>query len=422
MNSISKVLDDFFSSYTPSLSVSLRENRLERMRLLLDHLGHPENQFISFHIAGSKGKGTVATFLSFFLESMGYKTGLFMSPHVYDIRERFTHASAFFGDEEYLHSLDVLKKGLEDFTLPSELGSPSPTTFELYTVYGYILFRETGCKYGVIETGLGGRLDATNTLIPIASIITSIEKEHTKILGSTLTQISGEKAGIIKRETPTFILDQSKEVLDVFKKKAEERSSKLHIYKDEDYSKYLKSNFSSYDIRRKDGFFSLFILDELSLLDKNKIFDIASSPFFSLPGRMEKRIIKNRLMIFDGAHTPSSTEILAREIEHINGEKSLIFSAATDKDWVTMGKNLIPLFSHIIVSSTGESKKSNPKAIYNDFTSLFPNKEIVLLTEKEKALSYTLEHTNEGNTIVICGSFYLLEEIDKAIKEMNNGS
>lgn len=127
-------------------------------------------------------------------------------------------------------------------------------------------------------------------------------------------------------------------------------------------------------------------------------------------------------MIFDGAHTPSSTEILAREIEHINGEKTLIFSAATDKDWVTMGKNLIPLFSYIIVSSTGESKKSNPEAIYNDFTSLFSNKEIVLLPEKEKALSYALEHTNEGNTIVICGSFYLLEEIDKAIKEMNNGS
>lgn len=421
MNSISKVLDDFFSSYTPSLSVSLRENRLERMRLLLDHLGHPEKQFISFHIAGSKGKGTVATFLSFFLESMGYKTGLFMSPHVYDIRERFTHASVFFNDEEYLNALNILKKGLEGFTLPLELGSAKPTTFELYTAYGYILFRETGCKYGVIETGLGGRLDATNTLMPIASIITSIEKEHTKILGSTLTQISGEKAGIIKKETPTFILDQSDEVLSVFKKKAKELSSKLYIYKNEDYSRFLKSNFSSYDIRRKDGFFSLFILDKLSLLDKNKVFD-TSSPFFSLPGRLERRIINNRLMIFDGAHTPSSTEILAKEIEHISGEKTLIFSSALDKDWVSMGKNLIPLFSHVVISSTGESKKSNPEAIYNDFTSLFPNKEIVLLPEKEKALSYALEHTMIGATIVICGSFYLLEEIDKAIKEMNNGS
>ena len=154
MSSISDTLESFFDSYMPSLSSSLRENRLERMSLLLDHLGNPEKTFQTIHIAGSKGKGSTATFLSALLEGKGYSVGLYLSPHVYDIRERFTLASRFFSDEEYTLALEELQEKLSSFSLPSSLGPERPTTFELYTAYAYLLFKRKGCRWAVIETGL----------------------------------------------------------------------------------------------------------------------------------------------------------------------------------------------------------------------------------------------------------------------------
>lgn len=227
MSSISDTLESFFDSYMPSLSSSLRENRLERMSLLLDHLGNPEKSFQTIHIAGSKGKGSTATFLSALLEKKGYSVGLYLSPHVYDIRERFTIASRFFSDEEYTLALEELQEKLSSFSLPSSLGPEKPTTFELYTAYAYLLFKRKGCKWAVIETGLGGRLDATNTISPYATLFTPIELEHTKILGSTLTEIAREKAGIMREGVPSFSFPQREEAEKELKRNAEEIGSPL---------------------------------------------------------------------------------------------------------------------------------------------------------------------------------------------------
>ncbi len=431
MRAVNTQLDDFFSSYAPSLSSSLRENRIERMKLLLERIGNPEKRLRTIHVAGSKGKGTTATALSFILSSLGKKTGLFLSPHVYDIRERFTLSSVFFSDEEYLSALDNLKRLITGFTLPSSLGETRPTTFELYTAYSYLLFHDTGCEWAVIETGLGGRLDATNTLQPMASVITRIELEHTRILGDSLEKIASEKAGIIKKETPVFVLEQKKEVLDVFRSTAARLGSPLFVFNmpeniEEESGVYrylgagILTSCSLNDILLLDIFYAVFILSSLGF-DVSGRYDF-TSPLFHLPGRYEVRSLEGRRMILDGAHTPVSAAMLRSRLIRDGGrQRLLIFSTAEDKDYRAIGKELLPLFESLIVTSTGMWKKSNPEKIYSDFTFLFPDKNIILIHDFKAVIRKALEVTEEGDTIVAAGSFYLLSELDSALKEEGYG-
>ena len=171
-----------------------RTYRLDRMHDLLAHLGNPERAFKKIHLAGSKGKGSTASYLASALTSMGYKTGLYLSPHLVDYRERFTLSGTFFDDSLLVSTGQELADSIEGFTFRDEWGETNPTTFELFTAYAYLLFKNSGCSWAIIETGLGGRLDATNTIIPEASVLCPIELEHTKILGSTIREIATEKS------------------------------------------------------------------------------------------------------------------------------------------------------------------------------------------------------------------------------------
>lgn len=429
MSSIIDTLEAFFSSTTPSSSPLLRENRLERMALLLKHLGNPEKSFKAIHIAGSKGKGTTASFLSLFL-SKKYKTGLFLSPHVYDIRERFTLSSHFFSDDEYLNALSILSSSLSSFSFPSSLGPREATTFELYTTYAFLLFKLTGCEYAVIETGMGGRLDATNIISPIASVITTIEMEHVSILGNTIAEIAKEKSGIIKKETPSFLLKQDEEVINVFINKAKELNSSLTIVNPTsimeevkiengsvEYKKLrMKTELSKTDIRLLDALYAYTILDSLFLFDSSFIYSTSS---LNLPGRMERRKMERNInLILDGSHTPLSSSFLIKTLTNENEALStLIFSTALDKDWKNIGKELFHHFKHIIITSTGKWKKSEPEKIYSFFSSLYPSLDITIELDHKKVIKNALEKTKDNETILTCGSFYLLCEIDKALKD-----
>lgn len=436
MENISNLLDAFFSSYAPSLSNKLRENRIERMELLLSTIGNPERSFKSLHIAGSKGKGTTASALSLLLSASGEKTGLYLSPHVYDIRERFTLSTIFFTDDEYLKSLKSLKEKIEGFTFPIELGESRPTTFELYTAYSYLLFKESGCTWAVIETGLGGRLDATNTILPEASVITAIEKEHTKILGDTISMIAAEKGGIIKEKRPTFLLKGDRDAENTIKRITDAKNSRLYIYSPEDVEieneyginnltyRGVNLNLWTYkgDIKLVDILFSVYILTSLGLIKDGLTFSFLP-PSFNLPGRFERRSLFNRLFIMDGAHTPSSIVYLSSALSKMTERKAtLIFSAAVDKDWVNMAKVILPLFETVIVSSCGEWKKSDPESIYRDLSTLFPDKKIMLLRGAEDALDKALSESREDDIIAATGSFYLLSELDRALKGRESGA
>ena len=184
-------LETVFDTFAPeSGDRRAREHRVERMKLFLSFLGNPEKAFRTYHIAGSKGKGSTASYLSAIITGYGRKCGLYTSPHLFSVRERFTLSGAFFSDSLYINTCNKLLEKTGSFIFPSSLGPEKPTTFEMYTAFAYILFKEAGCTDAVIETGLGGRLDATNTIESEAVFITEIELEHQDVLGKTIREIA----------------------------------------------------------------------------------------------------------------------------------------------------------------------------------------------------------------------------------------
>ena len=153
-------LETAFSSFEPSTADGrTRERRLERMERLLSFLGNPERAYRTYHVAGSKGKGSTAAYLAALITGTGRKCGLYTSPHLFTVRERFTISGAFFPDRFYIDVCNEMLEAVSSFTLPPELGPEKPTVFEMYTAFGYMLFKESGCTDAVIETGLGGCSD-----------------------------------------------------------------------------------------------------------------------------------------------------------------------------------------------------------------------------------------------------------------------
>lgn len=426
-----ELLENFFDSYMPSLSGNLRENRLERMTLLLERLGNPESSFSSIHVAGSKGKGTTSTFLSSLLGEKA-KTGLYLSPHVYDIRERFTLSSHFFRDEEYIETLEELKKALEGFSLPHHLGPEKPTTFELYTAYAYLLFRNTGCAYAVIETGLGGRLDATNTLSPLATLFTPIEKEHTRILGDDISQIAREKAGIMRAGVPSFSMTQTSEVEKTLRSEAEAIGSSISFIDTdrEELRKAISGDTISINGSRiklggrndltsmEDLAFAYGALLSLGLIDGSADHDVSATS--SLPARFERVTLKSGIeMVFDGAHTPQSARELSSNLKECYGEKVkvLIFCTAEDKNYSEMASILIPNTKSIVITPVGSWKKSKPEEIYAFLKEEYPTISITLEMDGRRALEKAISESEGKLPIVVAGSFYLASTIKEAIKE-----
>ena len=208
---------------------SERNYKLDRMREMADASKHPERSFRSVHIAGSKGKGSTAVLTASVLEAAGYSTGLYTSPHLQDYRERISRPGGFFDDGILLEAMNEVRKSVENRRKP---GDP-PTTFELLTLCAFFTFRSAGCEWAVLETGLGGRLDSTNIVSPEACILTPIELEHTDVLGSTLEEIAGEKAGIMKPGIPVFMGFQKPAAEKVFRRRAEEIHAPLYSLAEE---------------------------------------------------------------------------------------------------------------------------------------------------------------------------------------------
>jgi dihydrofolate synthase/folylpolyglutamate synthase len=194
---------------------------LERVRRLLALLGDPHQAFRSLHITGTKGKGSTAAMLESVLRTAGYRTGLYTSPHLHTFRERIQ------AEGTLIPEADVVALVEETYPLVTQIGEI--TTFEVMTGLAFAWFARQGVEWAVVEVGLGGRLDATNVIVPAVSIITSISLDHTAILGDTLAQIAGEKAGIIKPGVPVVSAPQADEALAVIRATCERLDAPLTV-------------------------------------------------------------------------------------------------------------------------------------------------------------------------------------------------
>lgn len=412
MPDITRILSEYFDSFYPKEKhEALRENRIDRMRMILDRLGHPERAFKTIHIAGSKGKGTTSYLIAKALSEKGHKTALFLSPHVYDIRERFSYVDLFFSDREYSEALDEIKKRMNGFEIPEEYGPKSPTTFEMYLSYALVLFREAKIEYAVIETGIGGRLDATNALTPIYTLITEIELEHTNILGDTIEKIAYEKGGIIKRGIPVFVSNIDERALGVIEKIAKEKESPLYMLSSWNEIRPSSSDTLS-EKEEEDRRLALFSLYKMGLIKKGDRLNLS----INLPARFEIRKLDNLNLIIDGAHTPSSIEnlILFIEKEKKYRDLTLIFSLTEGKNIERITSILFPHFKRIAVTGTGSFKKSPIDEIYSIGEKWAKEcSEYRKIPKPREAISWALSKKKD---ILITGSFYLASEIDSALR------
>ena len=407
-------------------NLTAREYRLDRMAGMLPLFDYPQNSFRSIHIAGSKGKGSTAAFTAASLSANGFRTGLYASPHVASYKERITLNGVFFDDRMYADTASEMIERLEDArNFP---GGP-PTTFELLTLLSFLIFRKTGCEWAVFETGMGGRLDATNVLQPEAVILTPIELEHTEYLGDTIEKIAGEKAGIIKPGVPVFSSKQLPEAESVFRKRAGELLAP--VFFDEGWT---VDKLRAAGIHQKSN--AGLAARCLRYLVEQSVLPAGFSPETGmsetvLPGRMEMIVYSKKgrpgvRLVFDGAHTRSSVQLACDTFfsdfvqscpgANERAEPVLVFGAVDGKDAEKMAEVLVPRFRRIIISTPGTFKKSNPAQTAEIFKRISADigreREILLETAVENALNRAVE---TASCVLITGSFYMVAEIRKLV-------
>src|SRR5215208_6174713 len=191
------------------------EFNLDRMFALMEELGNPQENYPIIHVAGTKGKGSVSALCASALNASGYRAGLYTSPHLWDYTERIQVHGEPISHEQLIELVDEIK--------PAVARTPKLTTFEITTALGLLAFAKYKVNAAVVEVGLGGRLDATNVVTPTVSVITSLSYDHMAVLGNTLAEIAGEKAGIIKPGVPVVSSPQPEEALEALERVAKEK-------------------------------------------------------------------------------------------------------------------------------------------------------------------------------------------------------
>lgn len=223
-----QTLDYLFNSVTSfqQVGASAYKPGLERVEAFCRYMGNPERDFLSIHIAGTNGKGSTSHMIASVLQSAGYCVGLYTSPHLRDFRERMRVDGGMISEREVVEFVNQHRPKIEELGL---------SFFEITTVMAFDFFSKSGVEVAVIETGLGGRLDATNVILPLLSVVTNIGLDHTEFLGATLPEVASEKAGIIKKDVAIVLGEGSEEYNHVFEGRAAECGSKL-IYAQREFS------------------------------------------------------------------------------------------------------------------------------------------------------------------------------------------
>jgi dihydrofolate synthase / folylpolyglutamate synthase len=414
------------------LPMETRLYRLDRMRLLLGLFGGPDRGLRIIHVAGTKGKGSTAALMASVLHAAGRMTGLYTSPHVRDAFERIDIPGEPQRPELIVRLGREVRKAIDAMPAEGMPGALAPTTFELYTLLAFLYFREAGCTEAVVEVGIGGRLDATNVVMPAASVITPLDLEHTDILGDTMEKIASEKAGIIKPGIPAFVGLQPPSVKGVFRQVCGELGSPLAFLDEEalSMSSRIDTGGTSLSVRlagEEAQEFRLSMLGDFQAENAALAYltlhrtrpEITSAQFRDgfgatrLPGRMELRA-GSPAMVLDGAHTPLAVRRLLSSFRKVfPGEAVLLFGSVAGKNPRAMAEILAPAFPRIIVSTPGTFKESRPGEVAEIFRALNPA--TVLEQDPARALQRAREESGGKRPILVTGSFYMVSEIRRLL-------
>jgi dihydrofolate synthase/folylpolyglutamate synthase len=423
-----KYLYSFINLERDTAAIKSSEYKLDCMRFLLKRFGNPQQGFKVIHIAGSKAKGSTACFLAAGLRAAGKHTGMYTSPHVSSILERIVINGEPVAVDVFTGLCGELQQVLGRIPKADFPGGKQPSFFELMTLLAWLAFKRQGCEYVILETGLGGRLDATNIVNPAAVVLTPIEMEHEAILGNTLEKIAAEKCGIIKRNIPVFCGFQNRVVKKVVREYAAAHNAALYFL-DEAIKRLAVSDsvehteFSLSLAGDKERNFRLILPGafqaenaSLAFLVLHTLYPELPDDAFKegfrtafLPARMEV-LNKNPLVIIDGAHTPGSVSRAVSSFSHLAGQRGvLLFAAVTGKKIEEMAAILAPQFLHIIISTPGSFRRSDPREVYKAFYRL--NTQTTLEKNPARALKKALSLSGKAVPVLATGSLYFAAEL-----------
>lgn len=413
-------LDKLFSLHNFGIKLGL-ENITKFLKILND----PQDDLKTIHIAGSNGKGSTSAFISSILQEHNFKVGLYTSPHFVKFNERIK-INGIEIDDEYI--VDFISKHFE------YIEENQITFFEVTTAMAFCYFLDQNVDYAVIETGLGGRLDATNVLNPLCSVITSISLEHTKILGDTIEKIAAEKAGIIKPKSKVFLGLLPEQATKVIRSKCS--SINTECIEIENYISYQKDNISiKLDNNRLEikelplpGIYqkqnaALASLTVMNILDNydTKLIESGLANVVhntSLSGRYEF-YNKKPDIIFDSAHNPDGiTKFLSEFSKHSKNYKNkyLLFSSLNDKDYKSMLKTLREEFENIYLTTINYERSAKVEELVYAAKELSFN---VKVSTDNNLLINNFKKNNKADCLVIIGSMYLLGDIKSIIQPSN---
>jgi dihydrofolate synthase/folylpolyglutamate synthase len=365
---------------------------LDRIRTLLSLLGDPQDDFRAIHIAGTNGKGSVAAMLSSILYRSGYKVGLYTSPHLVDYTERIRINEKDILKTKFATAVAKVKKVID------ELPKIDLTEFEVLTAVGYLLLSQEKVEIAVIEVGLGGRMDATNIIIPILSIITNIDYDHVDVLGNSLSKIAREKAGIIKAGVP--LVTGEKKVWRILYNICKNQGSKF-IRSNDLRVKHLPLLGSHQVENTKIVIAAVKVLRELGIKISNKQLDIGLRHTF-WPGRLQV-VSKKPFIILDGAHNPAGARALFKYLRALNKKITFIIGMQNNKDVKKFVKILKPIADRFIVVRSSNPRASS-KGVIAGKIKLAGGKAIIA-KNLESAL---IQSKKIGDPVCITGSLYLV--------------
>ena len=429
-------IDTFINSErSPDFSRQARFYNLERISYLLTQLGNPHRQLKVVHVAGSKGKGSTAALIASILTHAGYKTGLFTQPHLISPRERCRINSRLISEEEFARSVDRLKPSIEAMGELKSIGRVS--FFEIYTALAFSYFADNAVDFAVIEVGLGGRLDATNVVDPLVSVITPISLEHTAILGDTHEAIAKEKAEIIKPNRPVVLAPQIPEAQAVFEAVAADRDAPMDGVGRDIHLKRKDWNINgqTFDLTTQSAFYpDLFlpllgehqainaatavasierIRQEEYRVSRTSIYDGLREVRWA--GRMQV-VGRSPVILLDGAHSPTSAEALCKAIREIFRYRRLILVVGLmrDKDLQAIGQVLCPFAAEIITTQAFD----NPRVIPAEEIAqawLETGANFHVCSSVREAIPLAQSIATPSDLICIAGSIYIVGEAMKVL-------
>jgi dihydrofolate synthase / folylpolyglutamate synthase len=398
------------------------ERSQERMREILARLGNPQQAFKSLHIAGTKGKGSTSAYCESMLRHLGYRTGLFTSPHLHTFRERIRIDGQLMGRQALADLVDRLRPHFEAI--------PDLTIFDKITTLAFQHFADVGVEWAVVEVGLGGRLDSTNVLLPEVCGITRISKDHTQVLGEKIAQIAGEKAGIIKPGVPVYVSPQLKRAREVIESVTVARHAPLHFVEP------LKKHHSPLAGRHQqvNAAVSWGMVAQLAdQLDYNEEKVAAGLADTCWPGRFEMMPGGEDLpppLLVDCAHNVDSINILLRTLTQCHRWRPLtfIFGANRDKRMLPMLERLLLRSPRVVLVQSRHPKSLSVEAILEEVQPKIDTQSpqqtplrIEVATSMQEAIRCAAAITPAGGLMVGTGSVFVVAELREAWNALHPG-